>query len=233
MKEELVILEDKIINPYENFDYTKYSFDVVPFWDKFWGKTPTNDFSDCHPIFEKLISEIRPSLILEVGSYKGKSAIHMANLTKKYQLSAKVICIDTWLGSAEHYHSNEDLKRANGYPTLYYQFLANVMHTNNQDIIHPIALDSLSEYRILKENGTKAEMIYIDAGHFYESVSLDIKLYWELLRPGGVMLGDDYGDFWSDVVKAVHEFFPQDQIHIDSNKWWVYKPLENTFNKSW
>lgn len=223
MKEQLIILEDTVFNPYQNFDYKKYEFDVVPFWEKFWGMTPKNDFSDCHPIFEKLISEIKPNLIFELGTYKGKSAIHMANLTKKYNTQCKVVCIDTWLGSAEHFHS-EDLKRVDGYPTMFYQFLANVMYTNNQDVIVPLPIDTLSQYRILKENNSLADIIYVDAGHFYESVSMDIKLYWELVKPGGVMLGDDYSpDTWNGVVKAVHEFFPQDKINVDQNKWWVYK----------
>ena len=223
-----------IIDPYKDFDYTQYPFDVDGFWESFNGKTPTNDPSDNSPAFEKIISELRPNLILEVGTYKGKSAIHMANLTKKYEIPAKVICIDTFLGSAEHYHVNQDLKRKHGYPTMYYQFIANVMHTNNQDVIVPIPIDSLSEYRILKENGTIADMIFIDAGHFYESVALDIKLYWELLRPGGVMLGDDYCEkTWPDVLRAVHEFFPDQKVYTEDNKWWVYKEPVDNKNWSW
>lgn len=231
-----VINDAPIINPYEGFDYTQYPFDITSYWDSFGGRQPDNTTDNCSPAFEKLISELRPNLILEVGTYKGKSAIHMANLTKKYQIPAKVVCIDTFLGSAEHYFCDQDLKKLHGYPTMYYQFLANVMHTNNQDIIVPIPLDSLSEYRILKENGTRADMIFIDAGHFYESISLDIKLYWELLKPGGVLLGDDYSPSnWPDVVRAVHEFFPNDEVHTDDAKWWVYKKAEplNLPNRSW
>ena len=55
------------------------------------------------------------------------------------------------------------------------------------------------------------------------------------------MLGDDYcPKAWPDVVQAVHEFFPADQIHVEEGKWWVQKPLEqpqpqqqSTFFKSW
>lgn len=229
MSNPTVLVDAPIVNPYDGFDYTKFNFDVTSYWDR------TNDLDNFGPIFEKLISQFKPELILEVGTYKGRSAIHMANIIKKYQIQSKVVCIDTFLGSAEHYHLDE-LKRVNGYPTLYYQFLANVMHTNNQDIIYPIPLDSFSEYRILKENGTRADMIYIDAGHYYESVALDIKLYWELLKPGGVMLGDDYSPTnWPDVVRAVHEFFPEDQINVEDSRWWVHKKAEplNVPNKSW
>jgi len=241
MSNPVLIKETPYVSPYEGFDHTKYEFDIRAFWEYFGGREPDNTFNDCHPIFEKLISQLKPQIIYEIGTYKGKSALHMANLTKKYQIpNAKVICIDTWLGSAEHGHADQDLKRVHGYPTMYYQFLANVVYTNNQDIIVPIPQDSISFYRVLKENKSYADLIFVDGGHFYESVSMDIKLYWDLVKPGGIMLGDDYClDAWPDVIKAVHEFFPEDQIHVDDGKWWVYKnqeftpPPTSTFNRSW
>lgn len=241
MSNPVTIKKDPYVSPFIGFDHTQYEFDIISFWDYFKGN-PTNTFDDCSPVFEKLISQLKPQIIYEIGTYKGKSALHMANLTKKYQIqNARVVCIDTWLGSAEHGHSDLDLKRVHGYPTIYYQFLANVMYTNNQDVIVPIPIDSISYYRVLKENQTHADLIFVDGGHFYESVSMDIRLYWEVLKPGGIMLGDDYcSKAWPDVVQAVHEFFPEDQIHVEGEKWWVQKPLQqpqpqqqSTFFKSW
>lgn len=225
MSNPVIVKNNPYVSPFVGFDHTKYEFDIRAFWEYFGGKEPTNTFEDCHPIFEKLISQLKPRIIFEIGTYKGKSALHMANLTKKYQIqNAKVVCIDTWLGSAEHGHTDEDLKRVHGYPTIYYQFLANAVYTDNQDIIVPMPMDSISYYRVLKENKTYADLIFVDGGHFYESVSMDIKLYWELLNPGGVMLGDDYcPKAWPDVVQAVHEFFPEGQVHVDDGKWWVQK----------
>lgn len=240
MSNPVIIKNEPYVSPFIGFDYTQYEFDIISFWDYFRSKEPTNTFDDCHPIFEKLISQLKPQVIYEIGTYKGKSAIHMANLTKKYQIpNARIVCIDTWLGSAEHGHSDNDLKRVHGYPTIYYQFLANVMHTNNQDVIVPIPIDSISYYRVLKENQTYADLIFVDGGHFYESVSVDIRLYWEVLKPGGIMLGDDYcPKAWPDVVRAVHEFFPEDQVHVEEGKWWVQKPhqqpqQQSTYFRSW
>jgi hypothetical protein len=51
-------------NPYTDFDYTAYPEDVQG-----WGST--------HPIFHILIDAIRPATIVELGSWKGASAIHM------------------------------------------------------------------------------------------------------------------------------------------------------------
>lgn len=224
-----------MFNPYENFDASRYPFNLNEFWDK---QSSSQDLIDNYPpIFERLICELKPNIILELGSYKGKSAIQFANLCKKHNLSTKICCVDTWLGSAEH-EQNNDLMKVNGWPTIFYQFLANIVHTGHEDCVIPIPMDTMSNYRLMKSANTKVPLIYVDAGHYYESVHADIKYYWEVLENGGVMLGDDYcSKTWPDVVRAVHEFFPEDQIHVEGEKWWVQKQVQpqqrSTLFKSW
>ena len=189
-------------NPYENFDPSKYPLDTTGFWET-WPEHE-DPLNYPHPVFEKIISELKPNIILELGSYKGKSAIQFANICKKLNLNTKIYCVDTWLGSAEHAES-KDLMKVNGWPTMFYQFLANVMHTGHQDCIIPMPIDTMSNYRSMKESNVKVPLIYIDAGHFYESVYSDIKYYWEVLEDGGIMFGDDYE--WEGVSAAVKDFF--------------------------
>ena len=75
-------------------------------------------------------------MIIEVGSWKGGSAINMAGILKKNKINAKILCIDTWLGSLEMWKAKghkevgfwyDSLMHDNGYPGLYYQFLYNVI----------------------------------------------------------------------------------------------------------
>jgi Methyltransferase domain len=50
---------------------------------------------------------------------------------------------------------------------------------------------------------------YIDGDHTYEAVLADLEAFYALLRPGGVLAGDDYGvvGWWGDaVIRAVDEF---------------------------
>ena len=80
-----------------------------------------------------------------------------------------------------------------------------------------------------------ADLIHIDAAHEYPDVKEDIALYWPLLAPGGILLGDDYipgpgppGPGWPGVVQAVEEFVKQAglQLHLGAGvKWWVKKPM--------
>lgn len=72
-----------------------------------WGST--------HPIFAEVINLISPRLILEVGSWKGASVIHMANLLKAQNIDGAIICIDTWLGGLDNI-SNDEVSGISKYP---------------------------------------------------------------------------------------------------------------------
>src|SRR4051812_30139699 len=100
-----------------------------------------------HPIFEHLIRDIKPKTIIEVGTWKGASAIHMGLLCKANHLQTKIYCVDTWLGSVEFWTRlndtpERDLMLRHGYPQIYYQFLSNVVHNNLQDVIIPVPMPS-------------------------------------------------------------------------------------------
>ena len=48
-------------------------------------------------------------------------------------------------------------------------------------------------------------MVYVDAGHDFFSVYSDMENYYKLIRPGGVMFGDDFTGS-PGVAMAVKEF---------------------------
>jgi hypothetical protein len=176
-----------------------------------------------HPIFAELIDKIKPKVILEVGSWKGQSAITMAKALKNLGIfDTRIYCIDTWLGSEEMMtrrpeDKERDLRLVNGYPTIYNQFLSNIIQTGVFDLITAVPNTSVIGARVVP-NG---DLIYVDASHDYESVKQDIKIYWEKLNKGGIMFGDDYNT-WDGVKKAVNELFPSATI-IDGNFWIVNK----------
>jgi Methyltransferase domain len=50
---------------------------------------------------------------------------------------------------------------------------------------------------------------YIDGDHTYDAVASDLERYGEMVKPGGILCGDDYGNpgWWDDgVTRAVDEF---------------------------
>ena len=187
---------------YKGIDiYAGFNFDETRVDMQGWG-------SD-HPILPWTIENLRPNLIIEVGSWKGRSAINIAKKMESLNIDGEILCVDTWLGSPEHWLGPKDwwdsLRVVNGRPNLYNTFLNNVITNNCEKYITPFPLTSEAAYLVLKKLSVKAGMIYIDAGHEYESVIKDIEMYWQLLNDGGVMILDDYIG-WSGVTKAVNEF---------------------------
>ena len=178
-----------------------------------------------HNVFSDLIEEKKPNVIIEVGTWKGASAINMAKFCKEKGLNAKIYCIDTWLGAVEFWtdfkeDQQRDLILRNGYPQVYYQFLTNVIRQGVKDFIIPIPVTSSIGAKVLAHYGIKADLIYIDGSHEYEDVKADIIAYRELLNTGGVIFGDDFTAF-SDVAKAVKEVVRD--FNVVDNNFWIAK----------
>jgi hypothetical protein len=204
-------------DPYTNFPIAKYTPDL-----RGWGSQS--------PIFDAVISQIRPSHVVEIGSWKGASAIQMADLMAKYGCSGEIVCVDTWLGGPEVWLNQADPNLSVpfefGRPLIYDQFLANVIHSGHTRTIVPFPVDSITGAKVLQAKGLHPEAIYIDAGHEYEHVSADLNAWWNVLRPGGIMFGDDYHLRWIGVVRAVHNFADTLGLAVNTafpDKWLIRK----------
>lgn len=177
------------------------NFEPVPN-TKLWG------WNGERQIFPALIQQLKPSLIIEVGSWMGQSAANMGASCKALGLSdTAVVCIDTWLGSKEHWRDPnlvEHLELQNGYPTFYRRFLTNMVQAGVSDVIVPLPMPSQIGASYLKDFSLQSELIYIDGSHDEKDVYDDLTAYWDLLHPGGVVFGDDWP--WESVANAVKAF---------------------------
>ena len=182
-------------------------------------------------LFRKVIDEIKPTTIIEVGTWKGQSAINMATHCKKTNLKTKIFCVDTWLGALEFWtHARatptRNLLLKNGYPQIYYQFLSNVVHCGLQDYISPLPMPSITASQYFSYFNISAEIIYIDASHEQGDVYRDIESYWPLLGKGGIMIGDDMNcRSWPGVSHDVHLFVKRHKLKLEipHNKYWLIR----------
>lgn len=147
-------------------------------------------------VFRDLIQIIQPKIIIEVGSWKGHSAIKTAETLHNLNLySSRVLCVDTWLGSLEHWQNEnwrKELYLEHGYPTLYQRFLNNVIHSGLAKYIIPFPMIAEMAATFFQQRQIKADLIYIDAAHDYKSVTNDLHNFYALLNPDGIVFGDNF-----------------------------------------
>lgn len=146
-------------------------------------------------------------LVCEVGSWMGRSTCAIAA-----NIQGAVWAVDTWRGSAEHVSTLAN--KPSGW--LYERFLTN---TKGLPAI-PIMLPSLEAAALLQRCGVKADMIFIDANHTYDSVKADIQAWMPLLVEGGIICGHDYDPpNWMGIKRAVDECMPKFRIVPGTTIW--------------
>ena len=203
----------KFHNIYDGFDASKYKVDV----------TCGGSFNEQY--FIDLFDEIKPSLIIELGSFLGFSCTYMSKLCKKYRDDFRMFTVDTW---TINWHYSDVLNWINGYPTTYYQFIANLHHYGLEKNVYPIPLPtSVAINNPIKESldslNLKVDMVYVDAGHDFFSVYTDCHNYFPLIKEGGVLFGDDYGS--QGVSEGVGEFCRVNDLNVEVKgiNWHIYK----------
>ncbi|KAL0800572.1 hypothetical protein Bca101_055747 [Brassica carinata] len=144
-------------------------------------------------VFENLIRQVKPRTIVEVGSFLGASAIHMANLTRRLGLGeTQILCVDDFRGWPGFRDRFRDMALVNGDVLLLYQFMQNVVSSDFTGSILPVPFSTGSALEKLCEWGVTADLVEIDAGHDFNSAWADINRAVRILRPGGVLFGHDY-----------------------------------------
>ena len=163
------------------------------------------DYNTLHEILERF----QPNFVVEVGSWKGLSAVTMANwMLKHIKGDCKIIvCVDTWLGTTKAWLEPEQngntLYRKAGYPSVYYQFLFNVISAKVTDIVVPLPLPGTMGAIFMQKKNAAPDLIFIDGCHDYACVLEDIRAWYPVVRINGALFGDDVDR--KEVLDAVKE----------------------------
>jgi predicted O-methyltransferase YrrM len=173
-------------------------------------------------------------MIVELGTWKGGSALHMCDLADRLGLSGVVVvCVDTWLGNSWHWmesrlpESFPSLNCRHGFPHIYLQFLANVLRTGHADKVVPLPNTTDVAAEIFREvGGGPIDLLYVDANHTEQAVSSDLAQWWPMVRPGGIVFGDDFIADYPGVEQAVRRFCREQrlEVEVEREKWILRKP---------
>lgn len=157
--------------------------------------------------FQELYSDmvniaINNSHFVEVGTWKGESAVYMAVEILNSNKHIKFDCVDVFINNV-NFNLNFDISIYKGDETIYNEYLSNIKKVNNQ--IETVRMLSYDAAKLYKNNSL--DFVFIDASHDYENVKADILSWFPKVKQGGYIGGHDYNDFHCGVVKAVTELF--------------------------
>ena len=143
------------------------------------------------------------SIIVEIGSWFGRSTSYMGSLLKESNKNIKFYSVDTWEGSDEEAHHKTISKLKSEGKTLFDEYLNNLKDCGVIDYVIPIKSASIEAANTFEDNSI--DFIHIDASHDYDNVIADIIAWYPKVKPGGLITGDDY--IWPGVKRAVDEYF--------------------------
>lgn len=170
-------------------------------------------------LIDAVLSTLAPAFWLEIGTMIGGSAIVVADAVKRLDMQTSICCVDPFTGDVNMWDWEKAKKAAGewsylkleaGRPTIYERFLANVRIQGHEDIIAPLPCTAMVGMRLIERLATQGrlaqlpEVIYHDAAHEPGETLLELQTAWSILRPGGVLFGDDWA--WPGVRGDVQAF---------------------------
>lgn len=165
---------------------------------------------------ENLIKMNGVKTVVEVGSWLGASARHIVSLLPE---DGMFYAVDTWKGCPVINAEAENVKIL---PTLYEQFLSNVVHSGLTHKIIPFRMTSQEAVEPLQEYAQSFDLVYIDAAHDTESVLKDLNSYFPFVQnEKGIICGDDWT--WPSVRAAVLQFAQEHELTVYADyDFWFY-----------
>ncbi|CAJ1354430.1 unnamed protein product, partial [Effrenium voratum] len=98
-----------------------------------------------------LFQRLRPELSVEVGSFKGGSALRILSALDRTSKRSCLVCIDTFLGDASMWLNRRATGRGSlqlhrGHPQIYEQFMANTQSYADSPGLHRSLPGGLSQW---------------------------------------------------------------------------------------
>ena len=172
-------------------------------------------------LYNQFVEEAKDGdMFVEVGTWFGKSTNYLVNKIKESKKDIKFTTIDTFKGTDDEELHQNIVGAFNG--DIFYEFIDNTVLSKNYnkfEIIKDTSHNAANQF----SNGS-IDYLMLDAGHSYDDVKADINYWYNKIKPGGTISGDDYGgSFFPGVTRAVDEFF-YNQCTLGFRNWRRKKP---------
>jgi predicted O-methyltransferase YrrM len=143
----------------------------------------------------------RQGTVLEFGTYRGRTTYNLA-------LNAEHV----WTVDLGDAGADAD---ANSESRPYDRYVPGELFIHEPEVaprVTQILGDSLQ--LDIRARVPDVGLVFIDGGHSYEVCRADTLNALRVVRPGGVVVWDDYGRFWPGVKRAVDEFAARETVHL-------------------
>ena len=131
------------------------------------------------PFAYDLVRVLRPSLLVELGTWNGDSFFAFCQSIADFSLNTRCYAVDHWKGDDQAGQSPDaQFARVQAYCSANYPVFAYLMRTD--------FASASSEF-----NDQTIDLLHIDGMHTYEAVSGDFAAWFPKVRPGGVILIHD------------------------------------------
>lgn len=193
------------------------------------------DFQDVYRTVVRSLSSTAPSVLVEVGSFLGKSTCYLAETVLASGKPARIDAVDTW----ELEVTGPDGMRDPSYvgaelPWVgdgLVEFSKNVSCRGLSRPVRPVRASSLDAADL--HEPCSVDFVFLDALHDFEAVWEDLRAWWPKVRVGGFIGGHDYstsGEPYPDVKEAVGAFFGfrgEDLFFVPPHSWLARKTCDS------
>ena len=175
-------------------------------WEKIHGWFTFNQ------LYDNMVKKFDDAIFVEIGTWKGKSAVYMGEKIQAAQKNIKFYTIDTF-----------DMTESNDHfglidvDDLYDEAAKNINPVN--DFVEIIKGNSHEIYDNFKDESI--DFLFIDGSHQYEDVKKDLELWFPKMKPNGIISGHDYNH--APIKKAIDDFFNSRAMPYTGGCWYFKK----------
>jgi hypothetical protein len=175
---------------------------------------------DCDAIYSLTTMLPSEGIVVEIGSFLGKSAVEWAKNFENLDKAYKILCVESFNSPVEILHDllvsadfvvpeqgSSQLEMFNYY-TRKYENIIPVYGFFNKSFVFP----------------TEVDLVFEDSTHEFHYLSYALPFWWKAIKPGGILSGHDYDD---EVKTAVDLFAALHNVEVntfgDSSIWYIVK----------